>query len=228
MGDIVVRGAAKIIKVYNVSRMEIEGLDISEIDLDSREDVRELFELVNDFVDTGEVDAYEPPIEIEGVDADECSISVGDKIYYSDEIVLKNSNIVELLSAVQECEEGEVFYIRSYEGDGIWEFDVDAEDVDASKISIGYVDCSVLFDQYDVLREGYLEIICDTLLPKSLSYDSAAVELSEFTFHPQQLFGQLYIAKKDPIADIMILQKVDFGGRSLVDADINVDDFEEN
>ena len=208
--------------------MEIEGLDIAEVDLDSKEDVRELFELVNDFVESGEVDAFEPPVEIEGVDADECSVAVGDQKYYSDELQLQNSDILQLLSSIQECEEGEVFYIRSYEGDGVWEFDVDAENIDGRKVKIGYVDCSILFDQYDILREGYLDLICDTLLPRTIAYEDASIELSEFNFHPQQVFGQLYIAKKDPIADIMVLQKVDFGGRSLVGADMNVDDFEEN
>ncbi len=222
-----IKGAAKVIKIYNVGRMDIEGLDISEIDLESKEDVRELFELVNDFVDTGEVDAFEPPIEIEGVDADECVIEVNQKRYYSDEIQLKNSSIMDLLAPIQESEEGELFYIRSYEGDGVWDFEVDTE-ASSENIAVEYVDCSLLFDQYDILREGYLDLICDTLLPRSLSIDGVEAEVSEFIFHPQQVYGQLYIAKKDPVADIMILQKVDFGGRSLVDADFNLDDFEEN
>ena len=228
MSDITIKGKAKVIKIYNVSRMEIEGLDISEIDLESKEDVRELFELVNDFVDSGEVDAYEPPIEIEGVDPDECVIEIDQKRYYSDELQLKNSPIMDLLASIQESEENELFYIRSFEGDGVWDFEADMERLEKKSVSIEYVDCSLFFDQYDILREGYLDLICDTLLPRTLSVDKAVVEISEFIFHPQQVYGQLYISKKDPVADIMILQKVDFGGRSLVDADFNVDDFEEN
>ena len=228
MSDITIKGAAKVIKIYNVSRMEIEGLDISEVDLESKEDVKELFELVNDFVDTGEIDAFEPPIEIEGVDPDECVIEVNQKRYYSDELQLKNSPIMDLLAPIQESEEGELFYIRSFEGDGVWDFDADTSDLQDKNLSIEYVDCSVLFDQYDILREGYLDLICDTLLPRTLNIEAVALEVSDFVFHPQQVYGQLYIAKKDPVADIMVLQKVDFGGRSLVDADFNVDDFEEN
>ncbi|BCD67797.1 hypothetical protein [Nitratiruptor sp. YY09-18] len=228
MADISIKGAAKVIKLYNVSRLEMEGVEIDEFDLESAEDVKELFELVNEFVESGEADAIEPPLELQGVDPEECSIKVGDKTLYPDEITLKNANIIDLLQEIQDANEGEVYYIRSFEGDGVWDLESEEEIIDAQALSIDYVDCSILFDQYDLLREGYLDIICDTILPTNITYKGTKVEVEEFIFHPTQIYGQLYVVKKDPIEDINVLQKVDFGGRVLAGTDFIVDDFEEN
>ncbi|SMC09923.1 hypothetical protein [Nitratiruptor tergarcus] len=228
MSQITIRGAAKSIKIYNVSRLEIEGLDVEDFNLDSKEDVKELFEMVNDFVETAEADSFEPPLTIDGIDPEECAIDIDGKKIYPDELELRNKNIITLLEPLQDANEGDIFYIRSYEGEGAWTLESADEIEDLTKLSIGYVDCSVMFDQYDVLREGYLDVICDTIIPGDTQYNGEKVEVSEFLFRPQQVYGQLYILKKDPIEDLKILQKVDFGGHSLVDADMDVDDFEAN
>ena len=228
MAEITIKGAAKVVKFYNVTRLEIEGLEIDEFDLESREDVRELFETVNDFVETGEADAFEPPMELRGVDPEECAIRVAEHTLYSDEVVLANENIVSLVESIQDAEEGEVFYVRSFEGEGVWNFESEGDIDEPKTLQLGYVDCSILFDQYDVLREGYLDTICDTILPEHISYKNQRIELSEFLFNPVQVYGQLYVVKKDPIEEVNILQKVDFGGRMLVGADFDVDDFEAN
>ncbi len=228
MGVISIKGAAKVVRLYNVTRMEVEGLDVEDYDLESKEDVRELFERVTEFVETGEVEAFEPPLELQGVDPEECTIKVAEKTIYPDEITLKNQSIVDLLQEIQESEEGEVYYIQSLEGDGLWDIDAEEENIDPSTLSIGYVDCSVLFDQYDILREGYLDVICDTILPPTIKAGDIAMEVEDFVFHPVQVYAQLYEVKSDPVTGVKILQKVDFGGRFLAGADFLVDDFEEN
>ena len=226
MPAMTIKGKTQIIKIYDVSVMELEGFNIEQFDLDSQEDVKELFEIVNDFVETGEADAIKPPLEIKGVDPDEVTIDIGGKKFLSDELTLKNVDILELLKPIQDAPEGTLFYIRSLEGDGLWDFESE-ESIDPSKLKIGYLDCSLFFDQYDVLREGYLDLICDTLLPERLEYP-AKVEISDFVFHPVQIYGQLYVVKKDPIEEIKLLQKVDFGGRMLAGTDFIVDDFDLN
>lgn len=228
MATITIKGAAKIVKIYNVTRMEIEGLDIEDVDLESKEDVKELFERVNEFVESAEVDAFEPPLVIEGVDPDDCCIKIDDTKCYSDEVTLKNYDITDLLAPIQNAQEGELFYIRSEEGDGLWDFESEGEIEDIASLSIGYLDCSIYFDQYDILREGYLDVICDTVLPRTISYNDMKIEFQELFFTPVQVYGQLYVVKIDPISETKILQKVDFGGRMLMDTDFIVDDFEEN
>jgi hypothetical protein len=224
---ITIKGAAKIVKFYNLTRLEIEGIDFDNYDLESKEDIRELFELVNDFVETGEADAIETPLEIQEVDAEECSIVVDGKTYYVDELVLNNRDIVDVLSDIQEAEVGDIYYVRSLEGEGVWDIDHDIEDeIDISKLSVDYIDCSVFFDQYDVLREGYLDILCDTIIPENLSYEDATFELLDFYFDPVQVYGQLYkVVEED---GVKILHRIDYGGRMLAGTDFIVDDFEEN
>ena len=228
MANISIKGAAKVIRIYNISRLEMEGLEIDEYDLESAEDVRELFEIVNDFIESGEADAIEPPLELQGVDPEECTIKVGERVVYPDEIVLRNANILELTKDIQSAKEGDIFYIRSLEGEGVWDLVSEKEIEDLRSLGIDYVDCSLLFDQYDIMREGYLDTICDTILPTHMHYDQSRIEVEEFIFHPTQIYGQLYVVKKDPIEEINILQKVDFGGRVLAGTDFIVDDFEAN
>lgn len=225
MGVIKIKGAAKVAKLYNVTRLEMEGVDFSEYDLENAEDVRELFEIINDFVETGEADAIEPPLEIQGADPDESAIAIGEKNYYSDELTLKNIKLEELLEPIQEAEVGDIYYIRTLEGDGQWLIESEDE-VKPEDVEIGYVDCSLYFDQYDVLREGYLEVICDTILPAKLSVKGQHVEVAEFIFDPIQVFGQLY--KVVEVDGVKVLERIDYGGRVLAGTDFIVDDFEAN
>ena len=221
-------GKAKIAKIYNLARLEMEGVDFDEYDLESKEDVKELFEIVSDFVETAEADAIEPPQELHMADPDEVSIEIAGKKYYPDELRLNNQNIIELISLIQEAKDGELFYIVTMEGDGRWDIDCDTEEADTSSVALDYVDCTILFDQYDILKEGYLDVVCDTILPEKIQIDNVQTELQEFVFEPVQIYGQLYVVKKDPLANINVLQKVDFGGRKLAGTDLNIEDFEEN
>ncbi|MRI83604.1 MAG: hypothetical protein C6I00_04210 [Nitratiruptor sp.] len=222
-----IKGAARVVKLYNMSRLELEGLEIDEYDLASYEDVRELFELVNDFVESGEADALESPLELQGADPDECTIKVGDRTLYPDEITLLNASIEELLAPIQEAEIGDLYYVRSMEGDGQWLIESE-EEVDPSRIAIEYVDCSIYFDQYDILREGYLDTICDTILPQRFHLGEGVVEVAEFIFDPIQVYGQLYKVVEEPTSRVKVLQKIDYGGRMLAGTDFIVDDFEAN
>ena len=41
-----ITGRAKMVKLYNLSRLEMESLDISRLDLEQKEDIEEFFEKV--------------------------------------------------------------------------------------------------------------------------------------------------------------------------------------
>jgi hypothetical protein len=228
MRSIDIGGSARVVKLYDLASLDIEGVDFADFDLASREDIAELFELVNDYVETGEADSLSDPVEIRGVDPDECVIKVEGERLTPDEVSLYNVALEDLLAPIQEAEEGDLYYIRSMEGDGEWIIESDLDELDISKLGIGYTDCSLYFDQYDVLREGYLELICDTILPEKIVYDGESIfELAEFVFDPVQVWGQLYKVVEDP-AGIKVLQKIDYGGRMLAGTDFIVDDFDEN
>ncbi len=226
MSSVAIRGAAKVAKIYNLTRLEIEGIDFSEFDLQNKEDVQELFERVSELVESGEADVFEPPLQIRGVDPDECTIQIEQKTLYPDEITLRNAKITEILEDLQNAEPGDVYYILSMDGDGEWIIESDLDHIDPKELSLDYLDCSLYFDQYDILREGYLDLICDTILPERISYKEARFELSEFNFEPMHIFGQLYEVQE--VDGLKVLQKVDFGGRMLSGTDYIVDDFEEN
>jgi len=231
--NLTIKGDAKIVKIYNVTRLDIEGLDLNSYDLEVKEDVKELFEIVNDFVETGEADVYDMHSEIHGLDPESCRFKLYDttqKEFVLDEAVLKNITPQELLKDVQNAQIGEIFYIKSFEGEALWDFDSDIEekDIDPSNFEIGYIDCSYDMDQYDVFKEGVYDLICDTVNTDYIRYKKEKFELVDFVFHPNHIFGQLYIVKEDPIAQTKVLQKVEFGGVRLAGTDLDISDIENN
>ncbi|WP_200762419.1 hypothetical protein [Nitrosophilus alvini] len=216
-----IAGRAKLVKFYNLSRLEIEGLDISQLDLEQKEDIEEFFEKVLEFTETGEAEAYEPPLEVHGCDTEICTIKLKNTEEYvlsADEITLKNIHIDEILKDIQHAKEGDIYFVKCFEGDALWDFDSDYEgEVDPSKFKIGYIDCTIDIDQYEALSAGYYDILCDIIYTDYIEYDNSMFELVDFVFHPMKIYAQLYIVKKDPVTGLNILEKVDFGGRMISD-----------
>ena len=228
-----IKGTAKIFKIYNISRIDIEGVDIRSYDLEVKEDVVELFNIVNDFVETGEADVYEGHSEIHGVDAEDCRFVLTNgekKEFVLDNVTLKNIKPQELLKDIKNANIGDIFFIKSFEGEALWDFDsdIDTQSVDPQKLEVGYVECLEDMDQYDVFKEGIYDLLCDTVTTDYLKYDSEKFELLDFVFHPIHIFGQLYIVKEDPLGETKVLQKVEFGGIRLAGTDLDVSDLENN
>ena len=228
-----IRGDAKLVKIYNVSRLDIEGIDLDSYDLEVKEDINELFEIVNDFVETGEADVYEGHLEIHGVDPESCKFKLFDtkeKEFVLEEATLKNIKIDDLLKDIQNANVGDIFFIKSFEGEALWDFDSDIEtdEIDPKNFEIGYIDCLDGHDQYDVFKEGIYDLLCDTVSTDYIRYNGEKFELLDFVFHPVQIFAQLYVVKEDPLGETKVLQKVEFGGKRLAGTDLDVDDIENN
>lgn len=112
-----IRGEANIIKFYNISRLEIENFDISSYDLESKEDLRELNEIVNDFIESGEADEYDIHKEIHGVDPETCELKITngeEKILSLDDITLKNVDLEKILSDIANAGIGEALRCRGF------------------------------------------------------------------------------------------------------------------
>lgn len=227
-----IRGEAKIVKIYNVTRLNIEGIDISTYNLEDREEIIEFFEIVNDFVESGEADVYEMHTEIHGVEPETCKLKITNtkEIEISlDEITLKNRKLDENLQNMLNANVGEIFFVKTFQGEALWDFDsdIDEENIEANLLELGYLDCSFM-DKYEIMREDIYDLLCDTVTTDYIRYRGEGFELLDFVFHPIHIFSELYIVKEDPILETKILQKVESGGRRLAGTDIDVDDLENN
>jgi len=226
MSDITIKGRAKIVKIYNLA--EIEGLDIDNFDLNSKEEIDELYNSLNELTEIGEADSISSTIIINGINADDATITVDNQELTVDDIILKNENIKHIIADIEHAKEGDLFFIKTLEGEGTWNFKSDKDIKTVNNISLEYADCSIMFDQFDLLREGYLDFICDTILPETISHKGVHIELDEFYLTPTQSYGELYLLKKELISKSKILERITDSGRVLAGTDFDVDDIEAN
>jgi len=220
MGQLIVRAEIDNLNFYNLTT----GLDI--LNTDSTYKIEEIYEVVTNLVESGELDALVLPQEVKMASLDNLEIELDGENIDSSEVKLLNKDL-ELLVDLSENEEGELYLLRHYKGDGELSFEVD-DNLDIKKLSFDYLDCSESFDQFDILRESYLSSFCDMVLADCIKYNSLELEFDDFIFEPQLVKDELYIVKKDTITGLNYLEKLDVGGNRLFGTDCDIDDFERN
>lgn len=225
MSTIRIEGNVKIVKIYNVSR--VNGVEDEAYELNSRDNIVEALDSLNELVETGEAEAEGEVATINSLEADECKIAVDDQEISLDSIVLKNENIKHILADLEHFKENELFFVKTFEGKGTWDFTSDKDVKKLDAITLKYIDCAAVFDEFDILKEGYLELVCDTLLAETISLHGVDIEMDQFYLDPSQEYGELYIAKKDLISNTKVLERVS-ERKVLAGTDMNLDDCEEN
>ena len=221
---VTVRGNAKTIKLYNLS--VVDTIEMPNYDLSVQEDINELLTLANEMVESGEIDALTPPIELNILELEDAQLEIDEEAHDIESITLKNKALEDILEELQDAELGDIYYIYSLEGEGNWDIEVDSEDFTPSELKLSYIDCASYFDQFDILREGYLELLCDSVIPEELSLDNVSCELKDFYLDPTQEYGELYKVVKSDGAKV--LERIPNSGRVLAGTECNVDDLLEN
>lgn len=221
--SVTINGRARIIKFYDLSRLEVEGFDLGAFDLAQREDINRIFELAQEFIESGEAEVYDKPaFEFHGLDPDECTIRVanGEELeLIPDEVTLTTVSPRAILSKIERFEPGTLFFAHQLIGDATWEFDsnVEAEKIDPEKFELKIFDCFGDIDQHEGMSSGVYDILCDTILTDDMRYASKRFELLSFVFHKMQIRGQLYIVRLSRDSRIKVLEKVDIGGAVVAD-----------
>jgi len=220
MAQLFVTGEVDNLTFYNITT------GIKSLNPNSNYKIEELYEVVTNLLETGELDALILPQELKMISLENLYMELDGEVIDISSITLLNSDLDSLVD-ISPYEEGMVFLIRHYRGDGEFIYDLDYE-LEVEDLSFDYIDCSQEFDQYDILRESYLEDFCDSVIADSLKYNGEPLEFEEFIFDPQLVKDELYIVKRDPITDLNFLEKLDIGGNRLHGTDCDVDDFERN
>ncbi len=224
MALVTLRGNARVVKFYNLS--VIDELEIENYDLASQEDVKEVLERAAELVEEGEIEAVASPLELNVLSPEGAEAEVDEEPSEIEDITLTNKELDDVLEELQEAEIGDVFYVYSLEGEGNWDIDVDSDNIDLKEAEIDYIDCSAYFDQFDVLREGYLDLLCDTMIPESLRIKDIPTELKDFYLDSTQEYGELYVVRDSD--GVKVLERIPNSGRFLAGTDCNVDDLLEN
>ncbi len=218
-------GSTEKIGIYNLDRLELEGIDNGNYDLEDREDLERYLEDVDALVESGELDALESAEVVSVLDPENLQeILLGDgsreeEALEIDAITLQNIPADRFLHLIEEAEPGEILYLRNERGEGFWDFSAEVEDeeADPSKISMGYVECSLELDTYDLLRETYYDRLCDTFLPTELRYDETPFNRDRLLFNPSFISGTLYKVVRDPETGTKVLERLPVPTRIFLD-----------
>jgi hypothetical protein len=217
-------GAAKV-GLYNLDQLELEGIESDAYDLNDRDDLLRYIEDVNALVESQELDLLEAACVVVGANPEEVellgvSVDGGEEqeIGY-DALTLKNLSPAEPLGIIKEAEVGEVFYLRSEEGRGIWDLFTESEESDFSpeKITMGYYDCGQDLDTYELLAESYYDYLCDTFVPAECDYAGNRFEIDNFDYKPSLISGSLYRVVLDPESGEKTLERLPCPPRIFLD-----------
>jgi hypothetical protein len=188
---IIIEGTLTDISLSNLGSLESLDYDIDA--LDDEAEIEEFMEEVQTLVESGEVDALGDVCKYrvmpsEAFDYLACS---EEKEISLESFELYNKSLQEVRDFLESASVGDIIYLRKEEGKGSYELSLEVENQD-EKMQIAYFDCSEDFDDYDVLRESYLDSLCDTLLPESIAAQEQNAVVENFLFEPQIVFGEIY------------------------------------
>lgn len=210
-----IEGTANRVSIYRIDDLQIEGIESENYDLQDREDLERYMETIDALVESAELDLLENGRSVVSLDPEgieEFTLSSDESHEESlslDALQLFNRSILEPLKSISEAEEGAIFYLRSESGEGFWDLSLETEEnVDPAKLSMGYFDCSESLDTYDLLRESYFDVLCDTVLPSDLHFAEETFTQERFDFKPGLIQGSLYRVAVDATTGEPLLERL--------------------
>ncbi|WP_201353373.1 hypothetical protein [Hydrogenimonas urashimensis] len=226
-----IEGEGRKIGFYKINRLEAQGLEIDpDMEFD-KENIRELFENINAFIESGELDEMDEAQSICTFNPEKVAITLDadnmEEIEISvDDVTLENINVDRKLELLERAKIGNIIFIRTEVGDAYWDIGGEGEaNFDIEKVVLGYLDCSQSHDQYDIFREGYYDFLCDLVIPEEARYNGTKLEIDEHVLRPQQIWGELYIVRDNIPDHRKEFERVDIGGPMLLDTTATPEEF---
>ncbi len=216
---------------YNLNRLEMEGIEIDPDAEFDKENVQELFENINDFVESGELDELDAAQILTTFDPETASATLNvdniEEVDVSlDDLTLENIDIDKKLAVLENARIGDIFFIRTEVGDAYWDISGEGEsEFKLENLRLGYLDCTKSHDQYDVLREAYYDFTCDLVLPEEAHYNEEKLVIDEHVLRPQQIYGELYIVRDSIPSHRKEFERIDMGGPVLLDTTATPEEF---
>jgi hypothetical protein len=192
---IIIEGTLTEISLNNLGSLETLDYDVDA--LNDEAEIEEFMQEVQTLVESGDVDILGDVCKYrvmpsEAFDYLACSDEQSEEQEISlESFKLCNKSLDEVEEFLDAANVGDIIYLRKEEGKGSYEFSLEVQNKE-EKIRIDYFDCSESFDAYDVLRESYLDTLCDTLLPETIASQEQKAVVENSLFEPQIVFGEIY------------------------------------
>ncbi len=223
MAQIALRGRGEIFSIYRVKNDL--AIDTSKYNLSSKKDQELLYERVQERIESGEIDAISPSLQMRVLFQDDVIVEIEGEDFDLDTITLETQDLQELFANLEDIYDGEIIYLRREVGEGEFVFESEKEEINPGEVSLSYIDCS---SYIDVLQEDINAILCDSINIDSLKIIDEEVEESEGYFDPVNVIDDLYVVRYDQESNLYLLERLSVGGTKLFDNECYVDDFDKN
>jgi len=205
----------------------LEGAELEPEDLNEAEDIREVMEQIEAYAQSGELDlgtqiqSYTvlptdgSVLEEEG-EKEDTPLSL-------DRFVLENHPFNPVAELITHAREGDLIYLRREEGPGEWRLCYDPDEL-TGEYRLDYFDCARFdLDNYELLREGYFDYLCDTFIPESLRIGDLPATVEYALFEPRIVYGELYrIAEEED--GTKYLERVEIPGHYFLAEEVESDE----
>lgn len=220
---IIIEGDIAKVTLSNVGMLE--EYDIEEINEES--DIKSIMEEIDAYAQSGELDVMTDMCSYNVMNAEDIeylamSEEDGDENEISmDSFKLVNKTMNEVKELLDRACVGNVIYLRKEQGKANLTLSLEVQKGD-EVMNFSYFDCSTGMDEYDLLRESYYDVVCDTFLPESLTAQENQATVENFVFEPEIVYGELYkIAQNDE--GVKSLVKIDLPSYYFQDAQTEID-----
>lgn len=219
---IIIEGDISKVTLSNVGTLEEYNIDTEDINEES--EIKRIMEEVDAFAQSGELDIVTNVCSYNVMNAEDIEyLATNDgKEISIDSFTLLNKTMDELKDLIHRANFGDVIYLRREQGKANITLSIELQKSD-EVMNFSYFDCSIGMDQYDLLRESYYDVICDTFLPLSLATQENQATVENFVFEPEIVYGEIYKIVEDE-EGIKSLEKIEFPGYYFKDKQREIDE----
>jgi hypothetical protein len=223
---IIIEGDISIVSLSNVGTLEEYNIDSEDINEES--EIKSIMEEIDAYAQSGELDVM--------TDVQTYKVMNGEDIEYLaladeeseekeisiDTFKLVNQTLAPVKNLLTRANVGDIIYLRKEQGKANITLSLEMQNSDET-MSLSYFDCSADMDEYDLLRDSYYDVICDTFLPESLATQENKATTENFVFEPQIIYGELFkiVQNEDGVKS---LQKIEFPGYYFQDTQREIDE----
>ncbi len=223
---IIIEGELSIVSLSNVGNLEQYNIDSEDINEES--EIKSIMEEIDAYAQSGELDVMTDVCTYKVMNGEDieylaCADDEGDEKEITVEAFkLVNETVEPIQNLLARASVGDIIYLRKEQGTANITLSLEMQNADEA-MNLSYFDCSTDMDEYDLLRESYYDVICDTFLPESLSTQDNKATTENFVFEPQIVYGELYKMEQNEDG-IKSLQKIEFPGYYFQDTQREIDE----
>ncbi|QOP42974.1 hypothetical protein FJR45_03005 [Sulfurimonas sediminis] len=223
---ITIEGNISVVSLSNVGTFEEFNLENEEINEES--EIKNIMEEIDAYAQSGELDAVTDVCTYKVMNDEDIEyLACADEESEEKEISMErfqlvNQTLKPIKNLLTKACKGDIIYLRKEQGKANIILSLEMNNSDEA-MSFSYFDCSTDLDEYDLLRESYYDVVCDTFLPESLATQENKATVENFVFEPQIIYGELYKVIENE-EGLKSLQKIEFPGYYFQDAQRDIDE----